>query len=184
MVVISSFNEILKTSVVLCCCCCYCFCLFCFVLFLFIITYTSTNYTKLKKIKLYIKLNTFKNQALLLFTADKLHKTQIQKVKKHFKILCQNGFSQDKSDSSNLLLSLMKRVGDVIILRFVSLVKPLLPNNKSQTISLSVIFRISELKALNSLKRGCFSLFEKNGKCLLLHGNKGTMGSMYLENYV
>ena len=156
MVVISSFNEILKTSVVLCCCCCYCFCLFCFVLFLFIITYTSTNYTKLKKIKLYIKLNTFKNQALLLFTADKLHKTQIQKVKKHFKILFQNGFSQDKSDSSNLLLSLMKRVGDVIILRFVSLVKPLLPNNKSQTISLSFIFRISELKALNSLKRMFF----------------------------
>ena len=34
---------------------------FLLLLFLFIITYTSTNYTKLKKIKKYIKLYTYKN---------------------------------------------------------------------------------------------------------------------------
>ena len=43
----------------------------------------------------------------------------------------QKGFSQEKSDSSNLLLSLMKRIEDVLILRVISLVKLLLPNNKA-----------------------------------------------------
>ena len=49
----------------------------------------------------------------------------------------QKGFSQGKSDSSNLLLSLMKRIEDVIILKFISLEKLLLPNNKTCTISVS-----------------------------------------------
>ena len=35
----------------------------------------------------------------------------------------QKGFSQEESDSSNLLLSLMKRIEDVTILKFVSLEK-------------------------------------------------------------
>ena len=43
----------------------------------------------------------------------------------------QKGFSQEESDSSNLLLSLMKQIEDVIILKFISLEKPILPNNKT-----------------------------------------------------
>ena len=42
----------------------------------------------------------------------------------------QKGSSQE-SISSNRLLSLMKRTEDAIILRFIPLVKHLLPNNKS-----------------------------------------------------
>ena len=38
--------------------------------------------------------------------------------------ICQKGFSQEESDSSNLLPSLINRIEDVIILRFISLVKP------------------------------------------------------------
>ena len=38
----------------------------------------------------------------------------------------QKGFSQEESDSSNLLLSLMKRTEDVTILKFISLEKLLL----------------------------------------------------------
>ena len=44
--------------------------------------------------------------------------------------ICQKGSSQE-SISSNRLLSLMKRTEDAIILRFIPLVKHLLPNNKS-----------------------------------------------------
>ena len=43
------------------------------------------------------------------------------------------GSSQEESDSWNLLLSLINRIEDVIILRFISLVKPLLQNDKTQT---------------------------------------------------
>ena len=96
---------------------------------------------------------------MLLFTTDRLHKTLIQKVKKYFLIfipvvkIYQKGFSQEESDSSNLLLSLMKRIEDVIILKFISLEKLLLPNNKTCTISFSLIFRISKLIELRSSKR-------------------------------
>ena len=64
----------------------------------------------------------------------------------------QKGFSQEESDSSNLLLSLMKQIEDVIILKFLPLEKLLLPNNKTCTISFSLIFRISELIDLRSSK--------------------------------
>ena len=62
----------------------------------------------------------------------------------------QKGFSQEESDSSNILLYLMKQIEDVMILRFISLVKPLLPHNKTRTISFSHIFKISKLTALRS----------------------------------
>ena len=68
----------------------------------------------------------------------------------------QKGFSQEESDSSNLsnfLLSLVKRIEDVIILKFISLQKLLLPNNTTCTISFSFIFRISELVELRSSKK-------------------------------
>ena len=65
----------------------------------------------------------------------------------------QKGFSQEESDSSNRSLSLMKQIEDVIILTFISLVKPLLPNNKTRITSFSLIFRISDLIALRSSKR-------------------------------
>ena len=60
----------------------------------------------------------------MLVTADTLLQTLIQKVKKYFQIFIpvkinQKGFSQEESDSSNLLLSLMKRIEDVIILKFI-----------------------------------------------------------------
>ena len=64
----------------------------------------------------------------------------------------QKGFSQEKSDSSNLLLSLMKRIEDVTILKFIFLEKPLSPDNETYTISFSFIFRISELIELSSSK--------------------------------
>ena len=53
---------------------------------------------------MYIKLYTYKNQTLLLFTADRLHKTQIEKVKRYFQFfipvkMYQEGFSQEESDS-------------------------------------------------------------------------------------
>ena len=95
----------------------------------------------------------------MLVTADRLLKTLIQKVKKYFQIfipvvkIYQKGFSQEESDSSNLLLSLMKEIEDVMILRFISLEKLWLPNNKTCTISYSFIFRISELTELRSSKR-------------------------------
>ena len=63
----------------------------------------------------------------------------------------QKGLSQEEKDSSNLLMSLMKRIEDKIILKFISLQKILLPSNKTCTFSL--IFRISELIELKSLKR-------------------------------
>ena len=56
----------------------------------------------------------------------------------------EKGFSQEESDSSNLLLSLMKWIKDVIILKFVSLEKVLL-QNKTFAISFSLILRIFEL---------------------------------------
>ena len=65
----------------------------------------------------------------------------------------QKGFSQEESFSSNLLLSLMNRIEDVIILKFIFLEKLFLPNNKTCTISFSPIFRISELIKLRSSKR-------------------------------
>ena len=43
----------------------------------------------------------------------------------------QKGFYQEESDSSNVLLSLMKRIENIIILKFISLEIPLLPNNKA-----------------------------------------------------
>ena len=79
----------------------------------------------------------------MLFTEDRLHKTLIQKVKKYFSIfipvvrIYQKGFSQEESDSSNLLLSLMKQIEDVIILKFIFLEKNLLPDNKACTILFS-----------------------------------------------
>ena len=86
----------------------------------------------------------------MLLTADRLHKifSNFIPVK-----IYQKGFSQEESDSSNLLLSLMKRIEDVIILKFISLEKLLLPNNKTCTISFSLIFRIYELFELRSSKR-------------------------------
>ena len=57
----------------------------------------------------------------------------------------QKGFSQEESDSSNLLLFSMKQIEDVIILKFITLEKLLLPSSKTCTISLSLIFRVSEL---------------------------------------
>ena len=59
----------------------------------------------------------------------------IQKVKKNFQTLIsrkihKKDFSLEESDSSNLLLSLMKRIEDVIILKFASLEKNLLPNKR------------------------------------------------------
>ena len=63
--------------------------------------------------------------------------------------MSQKGFSQEESDSSNLLLSLMKRIEDVRILKFISLVKLLIPNNKTRTI----IFRISELIAIEVIEK-------------------------------
>ena len=77
----------------------------------------------------------------------------------------QKGFSQEESDSSNILLYLMKQIEDVMILRFISLVKPLLPNNKTRTISFSLIFKISRLIALRS-SRSIISLI---GKILAAH---------------
>ena len=65
----------------------------------------------------------------------------------------QNGFSQKESDSSNLLLSLMKPIDDAITLKFVSLEKLLLPNEKTCPISFSIIFRISGLIELRPSKR-------------------------------
>ena len=59
--------------------------------------------------------------------------------------ICQKGFSQEKSDSPNLLLYLMKRIKDAIILKLISLEKLLLPNNKTWTNLISLLFRISEL---------------------------------------
>ena len=56
----------------------------------------------------------------------------------------EKGFSQEESDSSNLLLSLMKWIKDVIIRKFVSLEKVLL-QNKTFAISFSLILRIFEL---------------------------------------
>ena len=56
----------------------------------------------------------------------------------------EKGFSQEESDSSNLLLSLMKWIKDVMILKFVSLEKVLL-QNKTFAISFSLILRIFEL---------------------------------------
>ena len=49
----------------------------------------------------------------------------------------QKGFSQEESDSSNLLLSLMKQIEDVIILKFIFLEKNLLPDNKAYAILFS-----------------------------------------------
>ena len=114
---------------------------------LFIINYTILYITTHKQ-----KLN------LLRFEADSLHKTLIQKVKKYLKFLfgwkyVKKVTLKKKIDSSNLFLSLMKRIGDVIIPEFISLVKLLLPDNKTWTISFSLIFRISELIALRSSKR-------------------------------
>ena len=74
--------------------------------------------------------------------------------------ICQKGFSQEEIDSSNILLSLMKQIEDVRILRFISLVKPLLPNNKTRTISFSLIFKISRSIALRS-SRSIISLIKK-----------------------
>ena len=65
----------------------------------------------------------------------------------------QKGFSQEESASSNLLLSLMKRIEDVTILKFISLEKLFLPDNKTCTISFSLMFRIPELIELRSSKR-------------------------------
>ena len=45
--------------------------------------------------------------------------------------ICQKGFSQEENDSLNLLLSLMKPIEDVITLRLISLLKPILSNNKT-----------------------------------------------------
>ena len=42
----------------------------------------------------------------------------------------QKGFFHEESDSSNLLLSLMKRIQDVIIVKLISLEKLLSPNIK------------------------------------------------------
>ena len=50
-------------------------------------------------------------------------------------------------------MSVGKPYEDVINLRFVSVGKPQLPNNKARTISFSLTFRISELIALRSSKR-------------------------------
>ena len=57
----------------------------------------------------------------------------MQKVKKYFQIfipvkIYQEVFFQEESDSSNLLVSLMKRIEDVIILKFISLEKLSLHN--------------------------------------------------------
>ena len=65
----------------------------------------------------------------------------------------QKGFSQKQTDSSNLLLSFMKRIEGVIIPKFISLEKLLLPNNKTCTTSFSLIFRISELIELKADSR-------------------------------
>ena len=67
---------------------------------------------------------------------------------------CQKDFSQEKSDSSNLLLSIMKRTEDMIILKFIPLVKLLLTSDKTLTVSFSLNFRISESIELRSSKRG------------------------------
>ena len=48
----------------------------------------------------------------------------------------QKGVSQAKSDSSNFLLSLMKLIDYVIILKFISLEKILSPNNKTHNLIL------------------------------------------------
>ena len=61
----------------------------------------------------------------------------------------QKGFSQEESDSSNLLLSLMKQIEDVIILKFISLEKPLLANNKTCTISFSLVSSASREQGHN-----------------------------------
>ena len=54
-----------------------------------------------KKIKIYTKLYAQKNYTLLLFTADRLHKTLKQKVEKYFEhLLPQKCFSQEEIDSS------------------------------------------------------------------------------------
>ena len=86
-------------------------------------------------------------------------------MKKYLKLfiatkICQKCFSQEASNSSGLLLSSMKGIEDVIILRLISLGKPLLPSNNARIISFSLIFRISELIALSSSKK-TFRWFEK-----------------------
>ena len=63
--------------------------------------------------------------------------------------ICLKGFSQEESDSSNLLLSLMKRTEGVIILKFISLEKLLLPNNKTRVNCIKVIEKnISLIRAI------------------------------------
>ena len=144
--------------------------------FLFIRTYISTNYTKLKEIKIYIykyiqnythtKSNPYCSSQQIRYI-----KHWYRRWKKNFQFLIpvkmhQKDISQETSDSSNLLLSLMKRIEDVIILKFISLEKLFLPNNKACTISISLIFRISELIELRSSKRA-FRWFEKLNKKLI-----------------
>ena len=69
----------------------------------------------------------------------------------------------------------MKQIEDVMILRFISLVKPLLPNNKTRTISFSLIFKISRLIALRSSR----SIFRQLEKFLAAH--KKVIGLLYFK---
>ena len=85
------------------------------------------------------------NERILLRVMSHFATSNEQRVKSYASVeICQKGISEKQSDPSNLLLSFMKKTEDVMIERFISLVKPL-PNNKTRTTSLSLIFWVSEI---------------------------------------
>ena len=113
--------------------------------------------------KLYIKYITF-----LLFATERL-------LKKHQKDERKQKVSwRKKISTTNLWLSLMKRIEDSMILRFISLVKRLLLHNNTRTTSFSLIFKISKFIALRSSKKDSLLMRNvlgrawKSGTCLSL----------------
>ena len=116
--------------------------------FLFIITYASKNYTKLKEIKIYKTIHTKTNP--YCFSQQIGYKKHWFRKWKIFWIFCfrenvSKKFLSIRKWFIKSFLSLMKQIQDVIILKFKSLEKLLSPNNKTWTISFSLIFRIPEL---------------------------------------
>lgn len=104
--------------------------------FLFILKHTPTNYTK------------------ITIHAQKLNLTALHKrLNKTFwnfflQVISWKGLCQEKIGLLNFLLSLIKPIEDLIILRFVYLVTPSLPNNNTQTTSCSLISRIFRLSII------------------------------------
>lgn len=63
------------------------------------------------------------------------------------------GSYQEEISSLNFFQSLMKLMEDFIMLRFISVVKSVLPNKKIWLVSFSLIFRISKLLVPGLSKR-------------------------------